>query len=244
MFRRRPRPAKPRRRRRVSRWLARRLILPAATLVASFAMAVLLVLVFRVVNPPTTYLIATEAQRLGGVARQWRELDLMPRHVALAFVGAEDAGFCAHSGFEWEAIEAALREREDGGRLRGGSTITQQVAKNVFLWPARSWTRKGLEAVFTVLIEGLWPKRRIVEVYLNVAETGEGLFGVEAAAQAYFGGPAARLTATEAALIAAALPNPKARNPKRPTGGMRRRAAGIRASAETLAATDQGACLL
>jgi monofunctional biosynthetic peptidoglycan transglycosylase len=141
------------------------------------------------------------------------------------------------------AVRSALEEAEGGGRLRGGSTLTQQVAKNAFLWPERSWVRKGLEAGFAGLIELLWSKRRVLEVYLSVAEMGEGVFGLEAAAQAHFGKTAAELSLREAALIAAALPDPRDRDPARPSGFLSRRAAQIAEGARTLAADGRGACV-
>jgi monofunctional biosynthetic peptidoglycan transglycosylase len=138
----------------------------------------------------------------------WAEWDRIAEPMKVAVIAAEDQRFPSHRGFDFEAIDQALAERERG-RIRGASTISQQVAKNLFLWPGRSWTRKGLEAYFTVLIETLWPKQRILEVYLNVAEFGRGIYGVGAASQTYFGKPAAQLTAEEAALLAAVLPSPK-----------------------------------
>jgi monofunctional biosynthetic peptidoglycan transglycosylase len=135
----------------------------------------------------------------------------------LAVIASEDQRFADHRGFDIESIQDAMEDAERGRRLRGASTISQQVAKNIFLWPGRSYIRKGLEAYFTVLIEALWPKRRILEVYLNVAEFGDGLFGVEAASQRYFRKPAARLSAEEAALLAAVLPNPHRLRAGRPS---------------------------
>jgi len=128
--------------------------------------------------------------------------------MALAAVAAEDQKFPEHFGFDFKSMVEALKEREDGGSLRGASTITQQVAKNLFLWKGRNFIRKGLEAYFTVLIEVLWPKRRILEVYLNVAEFGDGIYGVEAASKKFFHKPPSRLTRRESALLAAVLPNP------------------------------------
>ncbi|WP_413852082.1 monofunctional biosynthetic peptidoglycan transglycosylase, partial [Albidovulum sp.] len=181
------------------------------------------VLLFTVVNPAVTPYMLAESWRQGGVSRDWVDLEEMAPEVALSVVAAEDANFCLHWGFDMRAIRAAL----DEGAGRGASTITQQVVKNVFLWQGRSWPRKALEAVMTPVVELVWSKRRIVEVYLNVAETGNGLFGVEAAAEAYFGRPAADLRPGQAALIAAALPDPKGRNPSRPSGFLRARAAVI-----------------
>jgi monofunctional biosynthetic peptidoglycan transglycosylase len=141
-----------------------------------------------------------------------------------AVMTAEDQGFCLHHGFDWGAIEKAQDFNEEHQRTRGASTISMQTAKNAFLWPSRSWTRKGVEAYFTVLMELFWPKQRIMEVYLNVAEWGEGVFGAEAAAQHYFGKPAVQLTRRESALLAASLPTPLRSNPARPSGYLRGRA--------------------
>ncbi len=135
----------------------------------------------------------------------------------LAVIASEDQRFADHHGFDLDSIQDAVEDHERGRRLRGASTISQQVAKNVFLWPGRSFVRKGLEAYFTVLIEALWPKRRILEVYLNVAEFGDGLFGVEAASQRYFKKPASRLSLEEAAVLAAVLPNPHRLRAGRPS---------------------------
>lgn len=136
----------------------------------------------------------------------WSEIS---RHAAVAVIAAEDQKFLEHDGFDFEAIDQALTDAQRGRRLRGASTISQQVAKNLFLWPRQSWVRKGLEAWFTLWIELLWPKQRILEVYLNSAEFGRGIWGVEAASRHFFGKPAARLNRPEAALLAAVLPNPR-----------------------------------
>ena len=193
--------------------------------------------------PPTTLLIETERARLGAVDHRPVRLAELPPLVRLAFPAAEDARFCAHRGFDLIEIERARADAAAGGRVRGASTISQQTAKNAYLWPARSWTRKAVEAGVTVAIETVWSKARILEVYLNVAEMGEGVFGLEAAAQTHFGKPAAALTAREAALIAAALPSPRTRNPARPSDFLNRRARSIVSGAETLAAGG-GACVL
>ena len=197
-----------------------------------------LVVLFAVVNPPTTHTIWSEKRRLGQVDRQWIPLEDIAPVMARSVVAAEDANFCRHWGFDVAAIRAAL---EAGGR-RGGSTISQQVVKNVFLWQGRSWVRKALEAAITPAVEAVWSKRRIVEVYLNVAEMGEGVFGVEAAARRYFGvGPDA-LSPRQAALIAAVLPSPKTRNPARPSGSLRKRAASIADGAATIKADGRASC--
>jgi monofunctional biosynthetic peptidoglycan transglycosylase len=154
---------------------------------------------------------------------------------------AEDANFCRHWGFDFEGIRAALA---DSSRLRGGSTISQQVAKNVYLWPARSWLRKGLETGFTVLIEATWPKRRILEVYLNVAEFDEGVFGVQAASRRYFGTDAADLGPQRAARLMAILPDPQRRSPVSGTRFIAQRGAAIQRGAATIREDGRAACFL
>ena len=168
-----------------------------------------LVLVFRFVPPPTTPLMIARQIEGDGALRSWVPLEAVSDHLRRAVIAAEDNKFCTHRGFDWDEIEDALADHGRGRRLRGASTISQQTAKNLFLLPERSWLRKGIEAYFTMLIEALWPKRRILEVYLNIAEWGTGRFGAEAAARSYFGKPASALTAYEAARLAAVLPNPR-----------------------------------
>ncbi|MCB2124017.1 MAG: monofunctional biosynthetic peptidoglycan transglycosylase [Rhodobacteraceae bacterium] len=197
-----------------------------------------LVLAFTVANPVFTPYMIAESWRHGGISRDWVDLEDMAPEMARSVVAAEDANFCLHWGFDMHAIRAAL----DEGAGRGASTITQQVVKNVFLWQGRSWPRKALEALMTPVVELFWTKRRIVEVYLNVAETGKGLFGAEAAAKAYFGRSAADLTPSQAALVAAALPDPKGRNPGRPSGFLRKRAAEIADGAATIRADGRADC--
>lgn len=141
----------------------------------------------------------------------------------LAVIASEDQKFPRHWGFDLESIDKALEKQKRGGRVRGASTITQQVAKNLYLWPGQSWVRKAVEAYFTVLLESLWPKQRILEVYLNIAEFGKGVFGVDAASKKYFGKPAARLNMQEAALLAAVLPNPKRLRVDKPSAYVRAR---------------------
>jgi monofunctional biosynthetic peptidoglycan transglycosylase len=143
------------------------------------------------------------------IQHRWVDWPQISPHLKVAVIASEDQKFPEHHGFDLESINDALEERERGRRVRGASTISQQVAKNLFLWPGQSWVRKGFEAYFTVLIETLWPKRRILEVYLNIAEFGTGVFGVGAASEVYFHKRAARLSAPDAALLAAVLPNPK-----------------------------------
>jgi monofunctional biosynthetic peptidoglycan transglycosylase len=212
-----------------------------AVLVAAALAALGLTLLFRWVNPPTTFLMLSERARLGAIERDWRPLEAMAPAVPLSAAAAEDANFCVHAGFDLAGIRAAMADSE---RLRGGSTISQQVAKNVFLWPARSWLRKGLEAGFTVLIELTWPKRRIMEVYLNVAELGEGVFGVEAAARRYWGLRAADLGPQRAARLMAVLPDPKRRSPVSGTRFIASRGAAIERGAATIRADGRADCFL
>ncbi|HUF56552.1 MAG TPA: monofunctional biosynthetic peptidoglycan transglycosylase [Thermohalobaculum sp.] len=199
---------------------------------------------YRFVDPPIwTHLVAEEA-RLGRVERAWRDLGAISPHLVRAVMAAEDARFCEHDGIDWQATRAALDQTLSGKRLIGGSTITQQTAKNVFLWHGRSWPRKGLEAGFALGMEALWPKPRIMEVYLNVAEFDTGAFGAEAAAQRYFGKPAAALTLPEAALLAAVLPAPRDRSASAPGRATRSRAGAIANGARTLEASGRDTCVL
>jgi len=183
----------------------------------------LLVIAFKWLPVPVT---ATMVMDENGITKDWRSLDDIDRNLVSAVIAAEDSRFCEHFGFDTEAIEQAIAENmeaaENGGRIRGGSTISQQTAKNVFLWQGGGFFRKGLEAWFTFWIEAVWGKRRIMEVYLNVAETGIGTYGAEAGAQRYYGKSAARLSPDEASRMAAALPSPKKRAVKNPGGWLAR----------------------
>ena len=175
------------------------------------AISVGMTVIYRFVPVPVTLTMIMDPN---GFEKDWTPLSRIDRNMVAAVIAGEDAKFCSHNGFDQEAIEQAIEKNAAGKRLRGGSTISQQTAKNVFLWQGTGWTRyarKGLEVWFTFLIETLWDKRRIMEVYLNVAETGIGTYGVEAGAQRYYKHSAARLTRVEAARIAAALPAPKKR---------------------------------
>jgi monofunctional biosynthetic peptidoglycan transglycosylase len=202
--------------------LPRRLLALSAKLVLGFvAISLAWVLAYRFVPVPVTWPMARDAFQGRHVEREWVGLSEIASAVPRAVIGAEDARFCAHSGFDFEAMEEAAarnaKARAKGSsKVRGGSTISQQTAKNAFLWPGRSYIRKGLEAWFTVLIEAVWGKPRIMEVYLNIAEMGPGIYGVEAAAQHYFGKSAAKLSNAEAARIAAILPQPVKRNAAAP----------------------------
>jgi monofunctional biosynthetic peptidoglycan transglycosylase len=171
-----------------------------------------------VVDPPVTWLMVQQSSDQPEFHRtvvDWKDI---ARSMPLSVIASEDQRFMTHSGFSWEAMRKAMDRNKKSSRVRGGSTITQQTAKNVFLWPGRNYVRKGLEAWFTVLIELLWTKERILEVYLNVAEMGKGVFGVEAAAQQCFNRPASRLSASQAALITATLPSPRRFSCSRPSG--------------------------
>lgn len=199
---------------------------------------IMLVLAVRFINPPINAYQFSEYQRIGKLKRSWTPIERISAHMPRAAVAAEDANFCDHNGFDFEAIQAAI----EGGGARGASTISQQVAKNVFLWQGRSWIRKGLEVGFTSLIELLWPKQRIIEVYLNIAEFDEGVFGVNAAAKHYFGVEVARLSALQSARLAAVLPSPKKRSASRPTKYIRKRTGAIMSGAETILADGRADC--
>ncbi len=217
------------------RWLRRWLLRAVLALAVLVALAIGL---YRFVNPPTTIYIAQETVRLGGVDRDWARWDQIAPVMARSVVAAEDANFCLHWGFDMAAIRDAL---EDGAN-RGASTISQQVVKNVYLWHGRNWSRKAMEAVLTPAMEAVWPKRRILEVYLNVAEFDEGVFGIEAAAQHYFDIHARDLSALQAARLAAVLPDPKGRSASAPSDWLRRRAARIADGAALIAKDGRAAC--
>lgn len=197
-----------------------------------------LILIYAVLPVPTNVYQLQESWRLGGIEKDWVGWDDIAPVMARSVVAAEDANFCLHWGFDMAAIRAALEE----GRGRGASTLSQQVVKNVFLWHGRNWARKAAEGLLTPVVELVWTKRRILHVYLNVAEFGEGIFGVEAAAQHYFGVSAAELTPTQAARLAAVLPDPKGRNPAKPGPVVRRRTGQIISGAETIRADGRATC--
>jgi len=211
--------------------MVRALLLAVAAWVA---VTVAAVLALRWVDPPTTTFMLRD--RVGALfsrddgyefRHDWRDWDQISVNAGLAVVAAEDQQFPYHHGFDFKQIDKALQDRERGRRVRGASTISQQVAKNLFLWPGQSWFRKGLEAGVTVLIEFAWPKQRILEVYLNVAEFGRGTWGVQAASRRFFSKDAARLSRSEAALLAAVLPSPKSYRADRPGPYVRKRQAWI-----------------
>ncbi len=200
----------------------------------------MVVFVFAFVNPPTNYYIVSESLRLGGVKRDWVRIEDTSPHVARAVVAAEDANFCTHWGFDLGAIRSVVTS--GSRRLRGASTLSQQVAKNVFLWPNRSWLRKLLEAETTLMIELFWSKRRVVEVYINVAEFDEGVFGVAAAGQHYFGVKPTDISLLQASRLAAILPNPKKRSAINPSSKTRKRTAAIMEGARTIEADGRDHC--
>ena len=202
-----------------------RIGLRIALAVVGFSIA--LVAAFRWLDAPTSSFMTQARLRGTAVYRHWAPLEAISPHLRLAVIAAEDQRFPDHNGVDPHAVSAAIEEHMAGGELRGASTITQQTAKNLFLWPGRSFVRKGLEAWFAILIDGLWPKRRILEVYLNVAEFGEGIYGAHAASAVYFGKPPAKLTEAEAALLAAVLPNPRGLSVREPSDQVRRRQAWI-----------------
>lgn len=200
--------------------------------------------VYAFVDPPTNVLMLRRAMEGETIRHRPVPLAQVSPHVVRAVIAAEDNNFCSHSGFDFEAIQDAMESNARGGRTRGASTISQQVAKNLFLWPDQSWVRKGLEAYFTVLIEAMWPKRRIMEAYLNVAEWGDGNFGIEAAAQARFGIPASRLSQLQAARLAAVLPSPNRWRADRPGPYVQRRSAMLVARARTVKNEHLAGCVL
>jgi monofunctional glycosyltransferase len=211
-------------RRRWLRWLWK---LPLLLLVLS----VLQVLVLRFVDPPfTAFMAARQLEAWGGgdwsfrIAYDWRDLDAIAPSLPVSLVAAEDQNFANHDGFDFKAIDKARANNARGRKVRGASTISQQLAKNLFLWSGRSWVRKGVEAWYTVLIEALWPKPRIIEVYANVAEFGNGIYGAQAAARSFWRTDAARLSPAESARLAAVLPNPRNYNAARPGPYVQRRA--------------------
>ena len=200
---------------RVFRWAIKAAVL-------FIGVSVLWVLVLRFVPVPFTITMAGDLFNGRGVTKDWTSLDRIDPDMARAAIAGEDGRFCTHSGFDWRAIAGAAARNARGGRIRGGSTISQQTAKNVFLWQGGGYVRKVFEAWFTFLIETLWGKRRIMEVYLNVAETGIGTYGAQAAAFRYFNHSAEALTPMEAGRIAAVLPLPKKREAVTPHGFVRR----------------------
>ncbi len=189
---------------------------------AFILLSLLWVLAYRFINPPITPNMMIDILSGRGATHEWMPITRIDRDMVRAAIGAEDGKFCSHNGFDWDAIQDAAKRNASGGRIRGGSTISQQTAKNAFLWNGGGYARKGVEAWFTFLMEHMYPKRRIMELYLNLAETGIGTYGVNAGSQRYFGHDASAMTTTEAAHIAAILPLPKKRGAIAPKGFTRR----------------------
>lgn len=205
---------------------------------------VLTTVVYRFVPPPITWLMIQRMVEGQGFRREWVPLEEISPRLVRTLIAAEDARFCEHKGFDFTAIEKAMASNAKGRNLRGGSTISQQTAKNVFLWPQRSWVRKGLEAYFTVLIEVIWGKERIMEVYLNTIEWGPGIYGAEAAAQKNFGVSAKNLTAAQAARLAAIVPSPLKWRAAAPGPYVQRRSGKITKAAGAVRRTGMAACVI
>ncbi len=206
---------------KIIRWVSRFIL---KIIIWFFIISIGLVIIYRFVPVPLTPLMvirlveqSLDEKKELRLYKDWVPMEEISRHAPQAVYASEDQKFLQHSGFDMEAMKKAWEGNKKGKRIKGASTITQQTVKNVFLWPGRNYVRKGLEAYFTVLVEFLWPKERIMEVYLNVIEMGPGIYGIEAAAQTFYGKPAKKLTRGEAAMIAAVLPNPIRWSPKRPT---------------------------
>jgi len=210
---------------------------------AFLIISVLWVLAYRFVNPPITITMIGDMIAGRGATKDWMPIVDIDRDMVRGAIAAEDGKFCSHHGFDFEAIEDAMKRNASGGRIRGGSTISQQTAKNAFLWQGGGYARKGVEAWFTFLIEHLWGKRRIMEVYLNLAETGIGTYGVNAGSQRYFGHDASAMSATEAARIAAVLPLPKKRGAIAPIGFTRRYGNTIAARIPSVARDGLDSCI-
>ncbi|WP_158827021.1 monofunctional biosynthetic peptidoglycan transglycosylase [Mucilaginibacter lacusdianchii] len=197
--------------------------------IAFVGISLLWVLLYRFINPPVTWLMIERgferkaAGKTWKIDKDWKDFDEISINMKKAAVAGEDQAFLEHHGFDFKAIEHAIKKNQNSHKIIGGSTISQQTAKNAFLWQGRSWLRKGLEAYFTMLIEAMWSKKRIMEVYLNIIEMGDGIYGAEAAAQNYFHKPAANLTKREAAAIAAIFPSPLKRSATNPTKFLRHR---------------------
>lgn len=230
--------AAPRKRRRRLRWL---IALPLLFL----AVTVVQVATLRFIDPPVSaFMVSRQLEAWGEgdwgfrIAYDWRDLDEISPHVPLAMVASEDQNFAEHFGFDIKAIEKARKNNARGRKVRGASTISQQTAKNLFLWSGRSWVRKGVEAWYTLLIEAMWPKHRIIEVYANIAEFGDGVYGAQAAARTYFRKDASRLSVAEAARMAAVLPSPRRYSITRPGPYVQRRTNAIQRQMRNIGGSD------
>lgn len=221
------------------------LVIIGRAILAAIAFSVVLVLCLRWVPPPTSAFMITRhferffrGEQQTTIRYRWVDWESISLHISLAVVAAEDQKFPHHWGFDFESISKAVEKTKQGGRLRGASTITQQVAKNLFLWSDRSYVRKGLEAYFTILLELLWSKKRILEVYLNIAEFGDGIYGVCAAAKTLLGKRPSELTRGDAVLLAAVLPNPRRLNVRDPSSYVRERGRWIEKQMEQLGGVE------
>jgi monofunctional biosynthetic peptidoglycan transglycosylase len=240
----RPKSNIPRYKRKRSQPLLSRLFKWVVRLIlAFFLISILWVLAYRFINPPITATMLGDILAGRGATRDWMPISQIDRDMVRAAIAAEDGKFCSHHGFDVQAIENAMQRNASGGRIRGGSTISQQTAKNAFLWQGGGYARKGVEAWFTFLIEHLWGKRRIMEVYLNLDETGIGTYGVNAGSLRYFGHDASAMTPTEAARLAAVFPLPKKRGAVAPEGFTRRYGNIIAARIPIVARDGLDACI-
>jgi monofunctional biosynthetic peptidoglycan transglycosylase len=221
--------------RRIGRWILRLLAL-------FVGLSVVMTAVYQTLPVPVTWLMLVRVVQGHGIHKDWAPIGDISPLLVRAVIAAEDTRFCEHDGFDWVEIRKAIDEWRRGGDLRGASTISNQVARNVFLWPSRDLFRKGLEAWFTLLIEAFWDKERIVEVYLNVAEWAPGIYGAEAAARHHFGKPAAELGKREASLLAAVLPSPLRWSPAQPGDQTANYAARIRTRMDQLALPEPLPC--
>ena len=240
----RPKSTIPVYKRRRQRSLPGRIAWAILRLILGFILLSLLwVLAYRFINPPITVTMLGDVVAGRGATRDWMPIEDIDRDMVRAAIAGEDSKFCQHNGFDFEAIENAMQRNASGGRIRGGSTISQQTAKNAFLWQGGGYVRKGFEAWFTMLMEAMWPKQRIMEVYLNLAETGIGTYGVNAGSDRYFGHDASAMSRTEAARIAAVLPLPKKRGAVAPKGFTRRYGGTIAARIGVVAHDGLDACV-
>jgi monofunctional glycosyltransferase len=226
------------------RWITVRGLVRTLALVVVLAIIATLgqVLAYRWITPPTSTLMLAQQVTGTTISRDWRPLDRISPNLARAVIMSEDAGFCGHRGVDWKELARVYEQSLDGGSTGGGSTLSMQVTKNLFLWPSKSYVRKAIEVPLTLLADRWWGKPRMLEIYLNVAEWGPGIFGAEAAARAYFKKSAAQLSETEAALLAVALPNPLQRNAANPSPLQRRLAANVQARMRT--GTSNARCLV
>ena len=206
-----------------------------------FSLIFIILLLTKWINPPITTVILSESISLDQkVNQEWRTIDKIGKNVILTVLASEDSNFCTHNGFDLNEIFRA----KEKGFSRGASTISQQVSKNLILWRERSWFRKGLEALITIMIETLWSKKRILEIYLNIAETGNGYFGIQAISNSLFKKNSYDLTLKEASYIAVTLPNPKKRNAKKLSINLKKRAESVRNGANTLKLDGRASCVL